>query len=348
MAFAKMRASLLGSRWITSVTLLFIAVFLFRPKLDIEISQVSKERAVLSFRNIFFVHVGKAGGNTFRVIFKGYCNSDRKRIAEACEDIPESELANRVTGYAHDEDYQGSVKSADAFLYNLRHPVDRMISWYNYEHPKSCMHNRQTRRACRTKKHIKKRPNGSAAMFYNDCFPTQQRLPLLGLHSTSTGSDTGLSQECFELGRKVIRGEKYGKGFKHMYYNMLHYANETIYEYPDKGVLVIRTESLWEDLKDLDTMLGGRGTFGGIEGTKDSHGSEKYKQKTGGTGTLSVEDYGLLCCAIMPEMNVYRNLIESAANLDDSATKAAISQTANKCGFANWDEMMNKCSNQSP
>jgi len=338
------------SQCIPGIALVSIVAFIWLQYLDVSshsFTQVAEEPysthdvpslMSLSLHNILFVHIGKAGGNTFRVIFKGYCSSDRLHIPDACDHIPESALADRVSGYAHDENYHASVDEADAFLYNLRHPVDRMISWYNYEHPKSCMHNRQTKRACATARHIKKHPGGSSAKFFNDCFPTQEHLPLLA--SKSAGSDT-VSQACSDLAKEVIAGERYGKGFKHMYYNMEHYTNRTIDKYPDKSVLVVRTESLWDDIKELDIMLGGKGTFGGIEGTRDSHGSEKYKKSN---GTLSVTEYGILCCAIEREMNIYRHLLELAVNFDDKATKDTITRTANKCGFSSWDEMMSTCS----
>ena len=32
--------------------------------------------------------------------------------------------------------------------------------------------------------------------------------------------------------------------------------------FPKKKVLVVRTESMWDDMKDLDFQLGGSGSFG--------------------------------------------------------------------------------------
>ena len=127
-----------------------------------------------------------------------------------------------------------------------------------------------------------------------------------------------------------------------MYYNMHHYTVETIDEYPDKEVLVVRTESLWKDVKDLDIMLGGKGTFGEIEGTRDSHGSEHYKRSN---TTFSTSDYGLLCCALSNEMDLYRRLVELAVNLNTAAKQHTIASTTRKCGFSTWDEMMSVCRN---
>jgi len=351
MAGANLGRALTGSHWVPGVAVVSIIVFLGLQCLDVSVNSFShasnephrKRHAstipALSFKNILFAHVGKAGGNTIRVLFKGFCESEKKRLPEECDRVPESELADRVTGYLHDWNFYGEPEEADAFLYNLRHPVDRMISWYYYEHPDSCMNDHQTDRACETAQDIEDYPDGRADRFYRQCFPTQDYLPLIALAVNHTNSTT-LSQSCSKLARKVVKGKIFERGFKHMYYNMRHYTTETIDEYPDKGVLVVRTEFLWDDIKDIDMMLGGKGTFGEIEGSRDSHGSEQYKRSN---KTLSVADYGSLCCALMQEMDIYRRLVELAVNLDEDATKATIASTAQKCGFSSWDAMMAHC-----
>lgn len=299
---------------------------------------VSPAAAFARSYSVVSIHIT---GNTIRVIFKGFCNSNKTHLPEECNNMPESELGNRVTGHMHDWKFLGDPKDADAFLFNLRHPVDRMISWYNYEHPDSCMDDKRTERACETAQDIEDYPGCKAEMFYRQCFPMQESLPLLALAMNHTDTQQ-LSHNCSKLARKVIRGKIFERGFKHMYYNMHHYTVETIDEYPDKEVVVVRTESLWKDVKDLDIMLGGKGTFGEIEGTRDSHGSEHYKRSN---TTFSTSDYGLLCCALSNEMDLYRRLVELAVNLNTAAKQHTIASTTRKCGFSTWDEMMSVCRN---
>lgn len=276
-------------------------------------------------------------------MLKGFCESNKTRLPEECNHRPESELGNRVTGHLHDWNFlAGNPKDADAYLFNLRHPVDRMISWFNYEHPDSCMDNGQTERACETKQDIENYPGCKADLFYRRCFPTPESLPLLALAMNHTDTPL-LSRACSKLARKVIRGKVFERGFKHMYYNMHHYAVETIDEYPDREVLVVRTESLWKDVKDLDILLGGTGSFGEIEGTRDSHGSEHYKRSN---STFSDSDYGLMCCALRKEMILYHRLVSLSVNLDNAAKEQTIALTSRKCGFSSWDEMMSVCINQ--
>lgn len=238
-------------------------------------------------------------------------------------------------------------KRAHAYLFNLRNPVDRIMSDYHYEHPKSCLHNTATRIACHSAIKVEEAPRNETALFYQTCFPSQHYLPAA---FNSTGTSV-LQQTCNKLARRVFDGKavewrityfKPLQGFKHISFNMRYYVNITIDQFPEKDVLVVRTESLWDDLKNLDIQLGGYGYFGQREGYKDSHGSEKYKQKTD-TDSLSTGEYSLLCCALQDELDIYRDLLQRAANLNDEEKEFTILNTAKKCGFPSWNDMVRQC-----
>jgi hypothetical protein len=200
--------------------------------------------------------------------------------------------------------------------------------------------NQETRLACNAAKEVKAYPERETALFFLKCFPTVHFLPLAFNH---TGKST-LSRECADLGRRVLEGSVGGRGFKHISYNMHYYTNLTIDQFSNKKVLVVRTESLWDDLKDIDLQLGGNGTFGKMEGTKDSHGSEKYKKSN---DTLSLADYRLLCCGLLDEMKIYHHLLELAVNLDEASKETTITSTAKRCGYSSWNEMMEYCAGQT-
>ena len=296
---------------------------------------------MLPFEQILWAHVGKAGGNSFRPVLRAYCESNKKKIDEECSEAPDSMLSYLVNGFLHDADVRppGAIEEADAYLYNLRHPVDRMISWYYYEHPGSCLHNRETKVACGTAKEIAAKPDGRAARFYKNCFPTQDLLPL----AFSPSGRNVLNHSCADLARKAIEGRIDGTGFKHIWYNINYYTERTIQKYPGKGVLVVRTESLWDDLKDLDLKLGGFGSFGSLEGTKDTHGSEQYHKIN---DTLPAAGYQLLCCAMQEEMHTYRRLLDRAVNLDEAAKIFSTTSAARRCGFSSWNDMVDQCKQQ--
>ena len=295
----------------------------------------------LALGSAVFCHVGKAGGNTFRALFKGHCQADRKQVAEGCEQVPQSSIAGRAAGRARDENFHGPIERADGYLYNLRHPVDRMTSRRNYEHPGSCVKSlgRQARRARAARRETRKRPGARASAFFNECFPTQKDLPFID--GNLTGHDTHRGKGCLVLAREVINGEHGLKGFKRVFYNVHRYAKATIDKHPERSVIVIRTESLWQGLKDLDVRLGGNGNFGAIEGARGSRGSEKRKKSN---ATFSAAECGRLCCAIEKEMSICRHLVELAVNLDEAETEATTSQAASKRGFDSpLSELVSHC-----
>lgn len=288
--------------------------------------------------NIVFVHVGKAGGQTLRALFKVFCESDRKHIPDECANAPDSVLSNKTIGYIHPKEVrpEGSIEASNVFLYNLRHPVDRMISWYYYEHPQSCLDTPETRLACRAAQEVDRKPNGDTARFFVKCFPTIDLISQAFNHSTMSS----LSLDCVKLAHDVLEGKVNNRGFKHIFYNMHYYTNLTLDQHLENKVLVVRIESLWQDFKDLDVMLGGNGNFGAIEGTHDSHGSETYKKNV---TKLSMDQYSLLCCALSEEMDIYRNLMKLAVNLNESEKETTVGNAAKQCGFPSWKEMEKHC-----
>jgi hypothetical protein len=70
--------------------------------------------------------IGKAGGNTLRVLFKAYCESNRHKIDKECNNAPDSMLSDQVKGFFHSNfmiPKDGAPEAADAFLFNLRQSI---------------------------------------------------------------------------------------------------------------------------------------------------------------------------------------------------------------------------------
>lgn len=93
-------------------------------------------------RRILFVHVGKAGGESIKQILKAGCSvmRNRNRRKTCLAALPNSTLSDGVAGYFHCFSVQPKrmESGATSFLFNLRHPVDRALSWYKYVHPDNC------------------------------------------------------------------------------------------------------------------------------------------------------------------------------------------------------------------
>jgi hypothetical protein len=150
-----------------------------------------------------------------------------------------------------------------------------------------------------------------------------------------------VDKACSKLARKVIDGQVFDIGFKHVSNNIRSYTKRTTDVFPKKKVLVVRTESMWDDLKDLDFQLGGSGSFGPLIGSvvdESEHILHIDKER------ISPRDYGVLCCAMMEEMEQYRQLVEVALNLDKAAKISTITSASKQCGYSSWNEMVDACS----
>jgi Sulfotransferase family len=93
-------------------------------------------------RTILFVHVGKAGGETIKSVLDAGCQGMRnqKRRTACLNELPGSALSDQVRGYFHCFRVEPAHMrtSATSVLFNVRHPVDRVLSWYRYVNPNNC------------------------------------------------------------------------------------------------------------------------------------------------------------------------------------------------------------------
>jgi hypothetical protein len=101
--------------------------------------------------------------------------------------------------------------------------------------------------------------------------------------------------DCFELGKKPLEGNGHILQNSHLFFNYAFYASESIRRSPQTEVLVIRTENLWNDVRDLNMDLANTwieyGTiynatasgfrFSNLTNHTVSHGSEAYNVRTG-------------------------------------------------------------------
>jgi hypothetical protein len=122
-------------------------------------------------------------------------------------------------------------------------------------------------------------------------------------------------------------------------YNFQHYRDKTIARFPYKEVLVVRMEELWQDLGDLDRLLGGDGTFGDLHGSSITHGSQHHKYHR----SISESGAKLLCCALQDEMRIYRDLMNRATNLDKETKLESSLQTVTRCGAESWEDLQRQC-----
>jgi Sulfotransferase family len=105
-------------------------------------------------RRILFVHVGKTGGETLKAQLQVSCKTRKNpTIRSACQErfqnaaaaaaattTTTSLVSEQTVGYFHITTLypRNAIPLATDFLFTLRNPISRVVSWYAYNHPKSC------------------------------------------------------------------------------------------------------------------------------------------------------------------------------------------------------------------
>ena len=108
-----------------------------------ELEQSRFPRGLYANRTLMFVHVGKTGGETIKWRLSVICHqraSKRKRT-RCLEQFAgsESQLSKHTIGYMHCGAMRPrqSILNATSFLVSIRDPIDRIVSWFQYMHPKN-------------------------------------------------------------------------------------------------------------------------------------------------------------------------------------------------------------------
>lgn len=212
-------------------------------------------------------------------------------------------------------------------MVTVRNPVSRVVSAFNMEHPRNTVKKKDGDTTISLLENV----HHTFRTFYLECFPTvehlAQRLLLLGNKRNRRNTT---DQECFVRGSKTLRGQ--GRPFvaSHLKMNYGFYAKDTFGAYPERPVLVARTEHLWDDLKRIDLSLGGNGVFSSA-GLAVTHGSEKRAVRDG----LSQMGKEIICCYISNELSIYENLVRRAINLSPSEKEETLGQVYQDCGLTN-------------
>jgi len=118
----------------------------------------------------------------------------------------------------------------------------------------------------------------------------------------------------------------------HISLNFGYYYRRTIFKYPDKDLVVLRTEHLWEDLQGLEKLMGGDATIGPDSGheARDYGSKNKYvlKDKVDDPERLQA-----LCCALSSEYQIYKQLLISSKNLSGKQVDESIRAMEAKCNL---------------
>ena len=299
-------------------------------------------------RTILYLHVGKTGGMSLDRTLKANCD-DKGSIKnrDSCyAALPETKyqsvLSNLTIGKVHARWYRRDLQEkATSYLYSIRNPISRIVSAFNM---------------CHVDNHRGSRNNASLKIFYKKCFPTIEDLATV-LHKNQTmevtmdGSNT--TYDCLDVGKKALQGIKSNYSYPcHFLENYAFYTGPSSRRYPDKEILIVRTEFLWDDILLLEQALrsiaaGGHNvsssphndgdditfvlgkTFEKAIDEKYSHGSEGYVTSLG----LSAEGKKTICCYLSNENQIFEDLVRKAVNLDDMEKTEYLNVLYRNCGI---------------
>ncbi|GKY93956.1 hypothetical protein MPSEU_000362500 [Mayamaea pseudoterrestris] len=300
-----------------------------------------------------------SGGETIKSVLGFGCHTrmNLERRSACLKHLKPSKLSASVQGYLHC--FQQAKRSilprqATAFLYSLRHPLDRTISWFHYVHPNHCRNGTTTRQNCMAKettdaatatKSRESKHSQWLHQFFVDChFDTMQdwaqalELP----SSQSAAAARNVTPTCHDIATNSLLGGQSNIGnmeevplASHLIANIRVNVDLTAKRFPNASIYVIRTEHLWDDLQQLDERLGGSGSFakavtGRVANAKRPHVGES---------SLSARQCQRFCCGLKLELLAYRVLVSKASNLSLKAKQETLDAAMQRCSFEDWDDL---------
>lgn len=129
-----------------------------------------------STRRIVYVHIGKTGGEFIKSQLAIICKTRKNpKVKQTCLDsfaTPQeatTALSRQTGGYLHVHTLfpRNAVAWASHYLFSIRHPLHRLVSWYVYNHPQSCDPRESNSPSCKS--------SDWKTQFF-ECFPTLEAL----------------------------------------------------------------------------------------------------------------------------------------------------------------------------
>jgi hypothetical protein len=292
-------------------------------------SSVSAQAAAsgsLSGQKYCFVHVGKSAGSKLSCEL-GF------RYATCPKTMPPPRIDSALAAHRGQHMHMLSNQckpGTNVFLISIRNPIERMISWYNYENPRqewvhAPRRMKQPRYQCLKKLH--KWESGDGCFETLDELATNCTPPVPSLSINTSDVIEQKKQTCNKLAWNVVQG-KVGCAC-HNEFNYAHYTNVIqnlkSAQNETKHILVFRSAHLAEDWDKLELL------FGGGNGTAGNTIFNTTLNKSKGKSDLSPEGLRNLCRALCHEIQVYKSIILEAENLDASQRAESLEEVKSLC-----------------
>jgi len=290
------------------------------------------------------VHVGKTAGSTIGCAVFDHpnlkCNNRRHRLDYALRRAFVCRLHMHGTRRIKECEEQ----QFDMFLFTLRNPLDRLVSWFYYE--RKFLANYKSGDKC----------NGCLCRLHNygdyvssRCFRdvdefAKAAVPFKRISNNNNNTEsTGQQKQrlCQQLAFDVARGKQRCTAHNSFNYEYYVHLTKTLKEgtemYP---ILAIRQEHLGEDWDTLEAAFGGRSIQ-----EDERTGSQIFQTTINPTFPRSIEDeqrYNSLsflsdagrenlCVALCRDIQVYKYILFHAENLNESQVRQSILEVMNVC-----------------
>lgn len=271
-------------------------------------------------RNIAFVHIGKTGGTTASKMIRRQCtfSSDiacAKHIAvEEYKSIPksnETQISKQVQEYYHVR--KVNATKYNSFIISVRHPIDRLISWFLHEHPLNGL--------------LPRRKDDDILNLF-ECYKEINDLATIGLQPTLSNDEK--KRYCQLLARYYVTGKL--NRSQHSTANYHYYTNDLLHEYnsSQKEIFLLRTNYFWKDWESINYILGG-GHNSTIEINHHTHRQNKEHKVIVSNRTISLGGLVNFCKFLCAEIQLYKELIYRAANLNDMDKDTSLNELKETC-----------------
>eukprot|EP00547_Thalassionema_nitzschioides_P001609 CAMPEP_0194210358 /NCGR_PEP_ID=MMETSP0156-20130528/8174_1 /TAXON_ID=33649 /ORGANISM="Thalassionema nitzschioides, Strain L26-B" /LENGTH=400 /DNA_ID=CAMNT_0038937689 /DNA_START=48 /DNA_END=1250 /DNA_ORIENTATION=- len=270
--------------------------------------------------HIGYVHIGKCGGvSVERAIQK----TENGRNAIITEGVASYHMLPPPADY---------VSLLNDWMFAIRDPITRIQSNWIYAHPLNNPYRMD-----------KTQLQGFITQMHN-CYPSLDDAATKGLSSPST-SHTGEGY-CPELLRRIFMGElkhgpqviHYGRGFRYHISPFLKKNDDGTSVIEGKNIYVVRQENMEKDLNSINAAFGGSPTsftekIGNYPhfwdyktNTAKSVDSLPYTDRT-----LSPEGMSNLCWILCDEIQVYKQVLQQAKNLERDQLEDSMKKLAQHC-----------------
>lgn len=308
-------------------------------------------------QSVLFVHVGKAGGSALRQLL---LKSNRACTKAHPDDAIFACALNRVTSrITHMWGNQDKYLNYSQFIVTVRDPIDRLISWYNYERhlyrtsagPGICSNPKLTLlQKCFANSNALFNFNVtfSNASTHDDNFTTANETAVPPVIKAMDGlSQERIERVCIENAQSCLNGTI--PCYAHNFYNYEVYLEDLItWKQRNKNIVrvdVIRSEhsrsdlqtilELWTGLSmnkvDQDEWLGSRVNSASDHAREElDHDSSSIRDST----FVSPTGIQQICRLICAELIAYQSIISFADNLNTSQIIETNHALDEHCGFS--------------